>query len=180
MEGGGEANNSEGVERAKESMAKEQKDYATGECLFTAWLNKWMDILVIWFFKGGQMLQGEEIEGLILQAIRWILEGELRFLINKNFLGEWCVRRWKTSSVLVKTPSRCMKVAKTLIESMPGKGDFHAEEIWEWSSVSPSAAPYQQDGPGLSGIYGSSDYDPVWNLFCEEGHIIFTFYVFFS
>lgn len=79
-------------------------------------------------FKGGQMLQGEEIEGLILQAIRWILEGELRFLINKNFLGEWCVRMWKTSSVLVRTPWRYMKVAKTLIESMPCKGDFHAEK----------------------------------------------------
>ena len=52
-----------------------------------------------------------------------------------------------------------MKVAKTLIESMPGKGDFHAEEMREWSSVSPSAVPYQQDGPGLSGIYGISDYD---------------------
>lgn len=25
-----------------------------------------------------------------------------------------------------------------------------------------------------------SDYDPVWNLFCEEGHINSTFYVFFS
>lgn len=31
MEGGGEANNSKDVERAKESMAKEPKDYATRE-----------------------------------------------------------------------------------------------------------------------------------------------------
>lgn len=43
-----------------------------------------------------------------------------------------------------------MKVAKMLIESMPCKGDFHAEEMREWSSVSPSAAPYQQDGVELS------------------------------
>lgn len=63
-----------------------------------------------------------------------------------------------------------MKAAKTLIESMPCKGDFHAEEMREWSSVSPSAAPYQQDRPELSGIYGISDCDPIWNLFCEEGH----------
>lgn len=73
-----------------------------------------------------------------------------------------------------------MKVAKTLIESMPCKGDFHAEEMREWSSGSPFAAPYQQDGAELSGIYGISGYDPVWNLFCEEGHIILTFYIFFS
>lgn len=44
-----------------------------------------------------------------------------------------------------------------------------------WSSVSPSAAPYQQDGPELSGIYGISDYDPVWNLFCEEVHTMSSF-----
>lgn len=25
-----------------------------------------------------------------------------------------------------------------------------------------------------------SDYDPVWNLVCKEGHINSTFYVFFS
>lgn len=115
--------------------------------LFTAWLRKWMDILVTWFFKVGQMLQGKEIEGLIPRAIIWILETELRFLINKKFLGEGCVRTWKISNVLVRIPWRHMKVAKTLIESIPCKGDFHTEEIWQWSCVAPFTTSSQQDVP---------------------------------
>lgn len=46
-----------------------------------------MDVLPALISKGGQMLQGKEIEALILRAIIGIPETELRFLINKNFRG---------------------------------------------------------------------------------------------